>query len=481
MPAAVQVNRTLLKERAPVTHASLHDWTLVDLSDAIRRRAISPVDATEALLHRIEHLDGKHHSYATVLAERARAQAKQAEVEITRGFWRGVLHGVPVAVKDLCNSTYAPTTSGMPIFSNFQPSHNATVVDRLEQAGAIILGKLKMTEGAYSAHHPDISPPLNPWQPDHWVGSSSSGSGVATAAGLCFGSLGSDTGGSIRLPSTCCGLTGIKPTWGRVSRYGVFPLAPSLDHIGPMTRSAADAAAMLGVIAGADPNDPTALQGPVPDYLAHTAGSLRGLRIGLDEEYAFAGTDPQVVAAVQEAARALTDAGATIRPVTFPPYQTGLAGWMSFCGVETALVHEATYPARASEYGPELAGLIEHGRGVSSRDLAAILIERQIFASRLAALFGEIDLLLLPVIPVAVPTLTEWKEIQGDSRIAGMLKYTAPFNLSGTPTITLPCGFDRAGLPIGMQLAGPDLSEPLLCRAGAGYQRATDWHTRHPA
>ena len=286
------------------------------------------------MLRRIEAHDGAHRSYATVLGDRALDQARRAEAEIARGFWRGVLHGVPVAVKDLCNSSFAPTTSGMSIFATNQPGTNATVVDRLEQAGAVMLGKLKMTEGAYSAHHPDIAPPLNPWKQDHWVGSSSSGSGVATAAGLCFGSLGSDTGGSIRLPSTCCGLTGIKPTWGRVSRHGVFPLAPSLDHIGPMTRSAADAAAMLGIIAGADPNDPTALQDAVPDYLAATAGSLRGLRIGLDEDYAFAGTDPQVAAAVKEAARALAEAGAVIVPVTFPflPGRTGRVDVVLRCG-----------------------------------------------------------------------------------------------------------------------------------------------------
>ena len=232
--------------------------TLTDISARIRHRDVSPVEVTQAMLDRIASLDAGHRAYATVLAERAMDQAKQAEAEIGRGIWRGPLHGVPIAVKDLCYTTFAPTTAGTTIHRDFVPGYNATVVDRLESAGAVMLGKLKMTEGAYTTHHPEVDPPLNPWNPAYWAGSSSSGSGVAPAAGLAYGSLGSDTGGSIRFPSAACGLTGIKPTWGRVSRHGVFALADSLDHVGPMARSAGDAAAILGVIAGADATIPTA-------------------------------------------------------------------------------------------------------------------------------------------------------------------------------------------------------------------------------
>ena len=238
----------------------LHFETFTRISELIRSRQISSVEVTRALLDRIAQLDGKYRSYATVLADRAMSRAATADVETAKDIWRGPLHGVPIAVKDLCFTEFGRTTGGTMIRKNWTPDHNATVIDRLEQGGAVILGKLKMTEGAYTSHHPDDPSPLNPWNLDHWVGSSSTGSGVATAAGLCYGSLGSDTGGSIRFPSATCGLTGIKPTWGRVSRYGVFALAASLDHVGPMTRSAADAGAILGVIAGADPNDPTALQ-----------------------------------------------------------------------------------------------------------------------------------------------------------------------------------------------------------------------------
>ena len=241
--------------------------SLTTVSDRLRRKRLSSSELTDTALRRIAQLDEQYHSYATVLPERALERAKAADAEIARGLWRGPLHGVPIAVKDLCYTTFAPTRAGTTIFKTFTPSFNATVVERLEDGGAVILGKLQMTEGAYTSHHPEVTPPLNPWNTNYWVGSSSTGSGVATSLGLCYGSLGSDTGGSIRFPSATCGLSGIKPTWGRVSRYGVFPLADTLDHVGPMARSVADAAAMLGVIAGADRNDPTTYKAPVPDYL----------------------------------------------------------------------------------------------------------------------------------------------------------------------------------------------------------------------
>ena len=310
--------------------------SLTTVSDLIRRKLLSSAEVVDALLARIAQLDGHYHSYATVLPERARNQARAADAEIARGLWRGPLHGVPIAVKDLCYTTFAPTSAGTAIFKSFAPSFNATVVDRLEDAGAVLLGKLQMTEGAYTSHHPDVSPPLNPWNKGYWVGSSSTGSGAATSLGLCYGSLGSDTGGSIRFPSATCGLTGIKPTWGRVSRYGVFPLADTLDHVGPMTRSARDAAAILGVIAGADRNDPTTYKAPVPDYLETIGDGVRGLRIGVDRGYATDGVDEQVVVALTEAERVLKGLGATIREVRFPAYQKLVSQWIAMCSVETA-------------------------------------------------------------------------------------------------------------------------------------------------
>ena len=454
---------------------------LTVLSARIRRGELTSATATRAMLDRIAALDGTWRSYTTVLAGRAMARAEAADAEIARGMWRGPLHGVPVAVKDLCNTSFAPTGAGTKLHRGVTPAHNATVVDRLEQAGAVILGKLSMTEGAYTSHHPENPGPLNPWNPDHWVGSSSTGSGVATAAGLCYGSLGSDTGGSIRFPSATCGITGVKPTWGRVSRHGVFALADSLDHIGPMARSAADCAALLGIIAGADPHDPTALQAPVPNYLAGLGESIRGITVGIDRRFISHEIDPEVVAAVSEAERVLASLGARIREIAFPPTDKLVGGWVSFCGVETALAHRDSYPRHKDAYGPELAGLIEHGHTVTGLELGDILHDRLVFSGALAAVFAEVDLVLVPTMPFPIPSLAKMGEFGRDPAVLGRLvRFTAPFDFSGSPTITLPAGMDAAGLPLSLQLVGRPLAEDLLCRAGHAFQTVTDWHTRRP-
>jgi amidase len=459
----------------------LYYKSITELSELFRRKEVLPSEVTEATLSRIDQLDGRFHGYAIVLAERAMAQAKKYDGELIKGVCRGPLHGVPLGLKDLCYTTFAPTAGGTKIHAKFVPSFNATIVDRLEQGGAVTLGKLKMTDGAYTSHHPHDQAPLNPWNVDYWVGSSSSGSGVATSAGLCFGSIGSDTGGSIRFPSATCGLTGIKPTWGRVSRHGIFPLADSLDHIGPMCRSAADAAAMLGVIAGADANDPTSLRAPVPNYLAGISDGIRGLRIGVDRKYSQEGIDPQIVTALLQAERALAELGAEIREVHFPPYEKLVSQWIPMCSVETAEAHLKTYPSRAKEYGPELAQLIEQGRSVSGVEIAAIHHERLKFCGRLAALFGDIDLLLIPTMPVPIPTLTKMGEYGADPNILlNILRFTAVFDFSGSPTITLPMGMASDQLPLSMQLVGPHLSEDVLVCAAHAFQSITDWHTLRP-
>jgi amidase len=459
----------------------LHYKSIVEISELIRRGELRSSEITEAILNRIAKLDGEFHGYALVLGERAMAQAKSLDSEIAKGIWRGPLHGVPIGLKDLCYTNFAPTAGGTKVHAKFVPPFSATVVDRLERAGAVTLGKLKMTEGAYTSHHPDDQAPINPWHPDYWVGSSSSGSGVATSAGLCYGALGSDTGGSIRFPSATCGLTGIKPTWGRVSRHGVFPLADSLDHVGPMCRSAADAAAMLGVIAGVDVNDPTSLQAPVPNYLAGIGDGIRGLKIGVDRKYTQDGIDPQVVAALHAAERALADLGADIREVRFPPYEKLVSMWIPMCSVETAAAHLATYPSRKSEYGPDLAQLIEQGTSMRGIDIAAIHHERLKFSGSLAAMFRDIDLLLIPTMPVPIPTLTKMDEYGADPTVLlSILRFTAVFDFSGSPTITLPMGMASDRMPLSMQLVGPHLSEDVLARAGYAFQSATDWHTRRP-
>ncbi len=458
---------------------TLHYLSLMDVSTMLRTGEVTSVAVTETLLSRIATYDGALKSYTTVLNDRALARARQADTELRCGFWRGPLHGVPIAVKDLCYTSYAPTAAGMFIHKDHVPSYSATVVERLERAGAIMLGKLTMTEGAYALHHPKMPTPLNPWHADAWTGASSSGSGVATAAGLCYGSLGSDTGGSIRYPSSGCGLTGLKPTWGRVSRWGICHLAETLDHIGPMTRTAGDCAAVLAAIAGADPHDPSALLDPVPDYLALLGGGIRGLRVGIAEAYAFEGLDPEVLAMMIAAKEKLAELGARLVPVTFPPVEDALRAWGRVCSVETAVAHEATYPSRAPEYGAGLGDFLASASRISATELGKAGIERRRFAGKVAEVFQDIDVLIAPVLKAPTPSLAEWSEmVAGD--ISHILRFSAEFNFTGQPAITLNGGFDKRGAPMGFQLVGKHLSEDLLLRAGHAYQSSTDWHARHP-
>lgn len=459
----------------------LHYLELVEVARRIKAGALSPVALTKALLARIEKLDGGLKSYATVTADVALKQAEQAEAEIKRGAYRGPLHGVPIAVKDLCYTKGIPTAAGMEIHKGFKPDYDSTVVERFAAAGAVLLGKLQLTEGAFADHHPSVPPPVNPWHKDHWSGASSSGSGVATAAGLCYASLGSDTGGSIRFPSAANGVTGLKPTWGRVSRYGVFALAESLDHIGPMTRSAADAAAVLGVIAGADPNDPTTRQEPVPNYLAGLERGIRGVRIGVDRKLNTAGVDKDMVKVVDDAIAVLSSLGADVRDAAFPSPDEMVKMWLPACAVETAVAHEATFPRQANQYGPALTGVIEAGRALSGLDLTKINIARDAFRGRVAAFFQDVDLLIIPAQYAASPTTEAMSTLgQDEKAIEMLLRFTSPFDMTGSPTITLTGGFTAKGLPVAFQLVSRHMEEDLLLRAGHAFQLATDWHKRRP-
>jgi amidase len=459
----------------------LHYLELMELAGRIKAREVSPVAVTHALIDRIASLEGALGSYALVTADAAMAQAKSAEAEIAASRYRGPLHGVPIAVKDLCWTKGVPTAAGMAIYKDYRPDEDATVVRRLKEAGAVLLGKLQLTEGAYSDHHPSVTPPKNPWNADYWPGISSSGPGAATAAGLCYGSLASDTGGSIRWPSAANGLTGLKPTWGRVSRYGVFELAATLDHVGPMVRSAADAAAILGVIAGSDPNDPTAMLDPVPDYLTVVGQGVRGLRIGVDAAWNGDAVDAATQAVLSETIEVFHTLGAEIVNVRFPDVTQAIADWAPNCAVEAAVAHEATYPSRKDEYGPVLASVIEAGRALSGLDYQKILLRRLELRGRIAALFGTIDLLLTPVHPFKPPTLAMIRTLgEQPELIAKLQRYICLFDMTGHPTITLPGGFTEAGLPIAFQLVAAALNEATLVRAGAAFQRITSWHRRHP-
>lgn len=460
--------------------AELHYLSLAALARRLKAREISSVEATQTMLGRIASLDPKLKAFATVTPERALTDAARLDQEGAAGKLRGPLHGVPIAVKDLCNTEGVATAAGMTIHRGHVPAKDATVVRRLKEAGAVLLGKLQMTEGAFGTHHPSIPAPLNPWNAAYWTGASSSGSGSATAAGLCYASLGSDTGGSIRFPSTMNGLTGLKPTWGRVSRAGVFALADSLDHIGPMARDALDAAIMLGVIAGADPDDPTASPLAVPDYAGGIAAGVAGKRIGVP--VGLGDLDDDVQRVLSGAAAVFKNAGAQLVEIKLPAsFEQGALDWVPLCAVETALAHEATYPARTAEYGPTLAALIASGRRTSGIDLARLQVRRAVLTGDLTKLLATLDLLLMPVMGRAAWTIKGLEAAGRDPEtVAARLRYTAPFDMSGQPTLTLPGGMTAEGVPVGFQIVGPAFGEAAILAAGHAYQQATDWHRKRP-
>ncbi|MER9934188.1 amidase [Mesorhizobium sp. M0088] len=438
---------------------------------------VSPVELTEQMLERIDRLNPRLNCFLHVTRELALEQAAQAQREIGQGRVRGPLHGVPVAVKDLCFTRGIPTTGGMSFRKDFRPATDATVVERLRDAGAILLGKLHLTEGACIEHHPAFGNPVNPWRADLWTGASSSGSGVAVAAGLCFAAIGSDTGGSIRFPSVQQGLTGLKPTWGRVSRNGIFDLAPSYDTLGPMARSAADAAAVMGAIAGPDPLDPTALQDEVPDYLASlgTIASVRGVRIGIDRSYNDEGADERVIAAVEDAARIFSSLGARIEPVVFPDPARMMKHMSDVHMAELAAVHAETYPTMADHYGKWIRRGLESGHRLSPQEYASTSIEKDRFSGRLRQIFNDVDVLIAPVFSFPAPTWAEFEHIV-ETDISRLFRFTIPFNASGSPTITFPAGFSEPRRPIGIQLIGPHLSEAQLLGLVHSYQTVTHWH-----
>lgn len=401
---------------------------------------------------------------------------------MARGEYKGPLHGVPFGIKDLAWTAGIPTQFGSLIHRNHIPTEDATVVRKLREAGAVLLGKLQLTEGAYSEHHPEITAPVNPWREDLWPGVSSSGSGVAAAAGLAYGTLGTDTGGSIRFPSGANGVTGLKPTWGRVSRHGAFELAATLDHIGPIARTVDDVAAILGAIAGEDERDPTAALAEVPDYLAGIDAGVGGLRIGVDAAWNETGTDAPAAKVVTEAIDVLRRVGADIVPVTFPDAVQNNLDWIPLAGVQTAVAHEGTFPAREGEYGPVLANLIRTGLSLSATEYQKIILRREDFRGRVSRLFRDIDLLIVPAYGIAAPTHATLSRFIEEPALAERLtRYTFPFDATGQPTLSLNGGFTGDGAPLGFQLVGRPWEEALLLRAGKAFQQHTGWHERHPA
>lgn len=456
--------------------------SLLEIGECIGRRDVTSEHVTTELLRRIDRLDARLNSFVTLLSDDALQQARLVDREISMGFRRGPLHGVPVAVKDLLDMAGVPTGAGSVILQNNIATSDSSVVRKLRGAGAVILGKLHTTEAALLDHHPSLPQPRNPWNTEHWTGASSSGPGVATAAGLCYGAIGTDTGGSIRTPAAANGLTGLKPTWGRVSRHGLFPLAQSLDHIGPMARSAQDVAAMLQVIAGPDRQDPTALVAPREDYLGSIARPIDGVVIGLDNVFAIDGLPTEIARMMHDFCEVMVDLGAQIRLVAMPwDDETNNAG-LTIMLAELAHAHASLFPAHASQYGPQVGAMIEMGRSIEAAAYITASQRRAAFAGRMNKLFQEVDLLITPGLAIPVPSLTELQKLAADLDAVRhtLYRFTSPFNLAGLPTISFPGGFDGRGMPLGLQLAGGKLNEALLCRVAHAFQQATDHHVRRP-
>jgi amidase len=463
----------------PMPDAPLHYRSAIEIGALIRKGEVSSLEVTTAQLDRIAALDPILNSYINVTEELALNLAREADAVLARGEWRGPLHGVPVAVKDICDIAGLPTTAGMPIRRNSHAATDSSVVIRLKKAGAVILGKTNLTEGVYAEHVQPYGPPVNPWRNELWPGASSSGSGVAIAAGLCFAAIGSDTGGSIRLPSAVNGVTGLKPTWGRVSRHGVFELAATLDHIGTMARTAVDTGVMLHAVAGFDPRDPTTATVPVPEFLVGPGADLSGLRVGVDPRWVSEDVDVESTAALLEAVAALKRLGAEERETTFPDPRQIVLDWFEVCAAQAAVAHRDTYPARRSEYGPALATLLDIGNTLKATDYQERILRRESFRGSVQALFEAIDVLAIPVLAFPPPTIERMVQVDEET-IFGLHRFTCPFTMSGNPTITLPGGASSAGVPLAVQFVGPYFSEPRLVRIGHAFQAATDWHLRHP-
>lgn len=462
----------------------LHYLTIAEISELIKSKKVSSLDLTQSMLNRIADVDSKLHGYVTIMSEQALTTAGNLDKELAIGKYRGALHGVPIGIKDLLYTKGVRTMAGSMAHSNFVPEFNATVVSRLEDAGSVILGKLAVCEGAFSPYHPKFQVPVNPWDASRWSGVSSSGSGVATAAGLCFGSIGTDTGGSIRYPSAANGCVGLKPTYGRVSRYGVFGLAESMDHIGPMTRSVEDAAIMFETIAGFDTNDSTSLTASVQKVREGLSLGVSGLRIGFDKQYATSNVQPDVVKAISNVLEELTLLGANVVDVKMPDVTNIDGAWYTICIVEAVLANAGTYPAHANDYGPGFRSELENGLKVSGIDYASACKVRAEFTNQLNQMLEKVDCMICPTMSntayhkLTDPYIAETDEIWASVEPNDI--YTKPFNFSGSPTLSMPCGFSADGLPISVQFIGRNLSEAMLCRIGHSFERNTNWHNKHP-
>jgi len=451
-------------------------WTIETLAREIATCRISAVEATETCLARITRFDRRIRSFITLDADGARAAARGLDAELARGRSRGALHGIPVALKDLCHVRGLPTSCGTKTAEYFTPERECAAATRLRGAGAVILGKLNMVELAVgpfgdNPHHGDVQ---NPWRPGHSAGGSSSGSGAAVAAGFVLGALGSDTGGSIRMPAACCGIAGLKPTYGRVSRTGVMPLSWSLDHVGPMTRTVRDAALLLAVIAGRDASDATSSRRPVPDDLATLPRAIAGLRIGVPENYYFDRVDPEMEAAVRAAIRALEGLGAVLVDLRLPDPEPLVGVANVITRSESAAIHARLLRERPHEVGPVVRARLEIGFQISAHDyIQAQRVRSRLTREFIGEVFGTVDAIITPTIPEPAPkleTVTAGSLEEIVRRTGQFSRFTRPFNALGLPALSVPCGWSADGRPLAFQVVGRPFDEATVLRLGCAWE-----------
>jgi aspartyl-tRNA(Asn)/glutamyl-tRNA(Gln) amidotransferase subunit A len=460
--------------------------SLTSVAQAISDKRVSSREVTQSCLDRIARWQPRLNAFMAIEAEAALKAADAADTALAKGGRRGALHGVPLAHKDMYYEAGKVVTCGSHIRRDFVATTTSTALQRLKDAGTIRLGSLQMSEFAYgpTGHNSHYGPVHNPFALDRITGGSSSGSGAAVAARLTFAALGSDTGGSIRMPAHFCGVTGLKTTVGRVSRAGAMPLSQSLDTVGPLARSAEDCALLLGLMAGADPDDPTAVAGPLPDFAAATTGSIKGLTIGVPTAFYVDDLDADVAAALEATIAVLKREGANIVQVELPDQRQLTAACQLVLAVEAAAFHKRWLIERPKDYGPQVLMRLQNGLAIPGvLYLEAMRWRGPALAAHLAAV-ADVDALIAPVAPVAAPTIAEsdvGNSPDAEAVIQRLTRFTRPINYLGLPSLAIPAGFTRGGLPVGMQLVGRSFDEATLLRIGAAFQRATDFHDRVPA
>ncbi len=456
-------------------HSPLADLSLDEVSRRLMKKEISPVELVDEVLDRVEQLNSKLNAFITVTAEKARQQARKAEKEILRKRSLSPLHGIPLSLKDNIRVHGLRTTAGSKFFSD--SGDDATVARRLARAGAILIGKTNLHEFAYgvTSENPHFGPVRNPWVTERIPGGSSGGSAAAVASGMGFASLGTDTGGSIRIPAALCGVVGLKPTYGRVSLYGVVPLSLSLDHVGPLTRTVADAAILLSVIAGRDARDSATANQPVPDYPRGLSGKVHGIKLGWPRDFFFERVGEEVRRAVESAAKVFEDLGMNIAQLSLPHLSASVEPSTIIALAEARHYHESAgfFPSRASEYGEDVRKRLEQGGEVSAVDYLKALDAREQFTREFDLLFAGVDAILAPSVPIVAPGLgVKIVNIDGEEEPvrAALLRLNRPANFTGHPAISIPCGFSKEGLPIGIQVVARQWRDDVAIAAAAGIE-----------